>query len=73
MNVLRQIRADKVVTGVAVWAVCGSASTMNLRENPGGKYDITQEGVRVGRHTDCDPHPKFFLFSVVLTNSTDAN
>lgn len=44
MDVLRQIRVDEVVTGVAVWAVCGSASTMNLRENPGGEYGITQEG-----------------------------
>ena len=68
MNVLRQIRADKVVTGVAVWAVCGSASTMNLRENPGGEYDITQEGVGVGGHTDCGTRLKFFLLLCCLNN-----
>ena len=43
MDVLRKIRADKVMTGLAVWTVCDSASTMNLRENPVGEYGITQE------------------------------
>lgn len=68
MDVLRQIRVDEVMTGVAVWAVCGSASTMNLRENPGGEYGITQEGVGMGRHSGCGPYPKFFLLLCCLNN-----
>lgn len=73
LDVLRQIRVDEVVPGVAVWAVCGSC----LFHEPQGKFWwriwYYSGGVGVGRHSDCGSYPQIFYFSIVLTTSTDAN
>lgn len=74
MDVLRQIRVDEVVTGVAVWAVCGSC----LYHEPEGKswwriWHYSGRGGEWAGTVTVVLTLSLFYSSVVLTTSTDAN